>query len=191
MIMIELSQKISTMESSRTREKLYIIVNSSHRTSSRIEIQKRHDLSMQDLPSLMAFLGKESHKYPSIPTRINAVSIWSRMECGMSSPFQTHTIKRWSGIFFYISLYFPWTMWTAMYRVFRKAMRQISMWFRTWHGQEYTWGVLYQILFFRRYWHWFRWQKPDLSSLLPPWLHLSPILMILWKRLLLICRVSK
>ena len=82
---------------------------------------------MQALPSLMAFLGKEIQRYPSSPTSINVVSIWSGMECGMSSPFQTHTIKRRGGIFFYISLYFPWNTWNAMYRVFRKALRQISM----------------------------------------------------------------
>ena len=31
-----------------------------------------------------------------------------RMECGTSCPFHTHTIKRRGGIFFYISLDFPW-----------------------------------------------------------------------------------
>ena len=35
--------------------------------------------------------------------------------------------KRRSEIFFYISLDFPWDMWNAMYRVFRKALRRISM----------------------------------------------------------------
>ena len=39
----------------------------------------------------------------------------------------TNTVKRRSGIFFYISLYLPWNTQNAMYRVFRKALRKISM----------------------------------------------------------------
>ena len=97
---------------------------------------------MQALPSLMTFLGKESQQYPSSPTRINAMSIWSGMECGISSPFQTHAIKIINGVLFYTSLDFPWNAWNTMYRVFRKALRQISMLFRTWRGQECTRGVL-------------------------------------------------
>ena len=49
------------------------------------------------------------------------------MEFGIYSIYQTSAIKRISGISFYISLYFPWNMWNAMYRVFRKALRLISM----------------------------------------------------------------
>ena len=45
----------------------------------------------------------------------------------MSSPFHKNAIKKRSGIFFYISLYFPWIAWNVMYRVFRKSLRQISM----------------------------------------------------------------
>ena len=140
---IWLFQEINIMKSSRTEEDLYIMVNSVHRPLKRRERQRRNVLSMQDLPSLMAFLGKEIQRYSSSPTSINAVSIWSGMEYGTSSPFQTHAINRRSGIFFYISLYFPWNMWEAMCRVFRKDLRRISMLFRTWRGQEYTWGVLY------------------------------------------------
>ena len=105
--MIESSQKISIMKSSRTVEDLYIMVNSAHRPSRRKERQRRYDLSMQALPILMAFLGKEIHQYPSSPTRINYVSTWSGMECDMSYPFQTHVIKIISGNFFYISIDFP------------------------------------------------------------------------------------
>ena len=40
-------------------EDLYIMVNSVHRPSRRRETQRRHDPSMQYLPSLMALLDKE------------------------------------------------------------------------------------------------------------------------------------
>ena len=56
-------------------EDLYTMVNFVHRPSRRNERQRIHDPSMQALPSLMAFLEKESQQYPSSPTRINAVSI--------------------------------------------------------------------------------------------------------------------
>ena len=144
---------------------------------------------MQALTSLMEFLGKEIQKYPSIPTRINAVSIWSGMEFDMSSPFQNHTKNIRSGIFFCISLDFPWNKWNAMYRVFRNSLRYISMLFRTLLGQECTAGVIYQILFFRRYWHWCRWHQEDIRSLSPPWLHFSLNFVMLCKILLLIWRV--
>ena len=49
------------------------------------------------------------------------------MESGMSSPFQTHAIKRISGIFFYIMFNLPRNMWITMYGVFRKALRKINM----------------------------------------------------------------
>ena len=115
--MIGLFQKTNMMMNSRNGEDLYTMVNSVHRPSRRKEIQRRHATSMQALTSLMAFLEKESQQYPSSPTRINAVSILSIMECGKSYTFQTHTIKRRGGIFFYINLYFPWNMSKAMYRV--------------------------------------------------------------------------
>ena len=151
--MIGLFQEITIMKNSRTGKDLYIMVNLVHRLSRINERQRRHAPSIQALPSLMALLEKESQKYPSSPTRINAMSILSWMECGMYSPFQTHTIK-WRGeIFFYISLDFPWNTWNAMYRVFRKALLYISLLFITWSGQECTWGVLCKILFFRRYSH--------------------------------------
>ena len=108
--MIALFQKTNMMKNSRTGEDLYAIVNFVHRPSRRNERQRRHSPSMQALPSLMAILEKESQQYPSSPTRINDVSILSTMECGTSSPYQTHTIKRRGGIFFYINLDFHWTM---------------------------------------------------------------------------------
>ena len=116
--MIGLFQKTNMMNNSRTGEDLYTMVNSVQRPSRRNERQRRHAPSMQALPSLMAFLEKESQKYPSSPTKINAMSIRSTMECGASSPFQNHAIKRRGGIFFYISLDFHWIMSRAMYRVF-------------------------------------------------------------------------
>ena len=155
--MIGLSQKIIIMKSSITGEELYIMVNSSQRPSMRRERQSRNAISMKYLRILMVFLGNEIQKYPSIPTRINAVRIWSGMKCGMSYPFHTHAIKRRSGILFYTSIYFPWTTWNSIYRFFIKSLRQISMLFRNWRGQEYTWGLICKIVFFRRYWHWCRW----------------------------------
>ena len=55
--MIGFFQEIGIMNNSRTGEGLYIMVNSVHSPSSLIEIQSRHAISMQALPSLMAFLG--------------------------------------------------------------------------------------------------------------------------------------
>ena len=63
------------MKNSRTGADIYIMVNSVHRPSKRKERQRKHDPSMQDLPSLMPLLDKESQQYPSSLTRINAVSI--------------------------------------------------------------------------------------------------------------------
>ena len=62
-------------KNSRTGEDLYTMVNFVHRPSRRNKIQRIHAPIMQDLPSLMAFLEKESQQYPSSPTRINSVSI--------------------------------------------------------------------------------------------------------------------
>ena len=160
------------------------MVNSVHIPSRRRIRHRRYATSMQDLPSLMVFLEKEIQRYPSSPTRINSVSIWSGMKCGTYSLFQTHTIKRRGENIFYISLYFPWNKWNAMYRVFWKDPRRISMLFITWRGQECTWWVLYKILFFRRYLYWCHWKQPDLRSFSSPWLHFSLIPMMLWRRLL-------
>ena len=73
--MIGLFQRTNMMNNSRTGEDLYTMVNYVHRHSRRNERQRRHDPSMQALPSFMTFLEKESQQYPSSPTRINAVSI--------------------------------------------------------------------------------------------------------------------
>ena len=63
------------MKNSKTGEDLYKMVNFVHIPSRRNERKRRHAPSIKALPSLMAFLEKESQKYPSSPTRINAVSI--------------------------------------------------------------------------------------------------------------------
>ena len=62
------------MRISKTGKDLSVMVDSARRPSSRIERHRRHATIMQALPSLMELLGKESHQYPSSPTRINAVS---------------------------------------------------------------------------------------------------------------------
>ena len=54
------------MKSSITGEDLLTMVDSARRTSRRGERNMIHDLNMQALPILMAFLGKESQQYPSI-----------------------------------------------------------------------------------------------------------------------------
>ena len=94
----------------KTGEDLYIMFDSVHRPSRRKERQRRYAPSIQSMPSLMAFVEKESHRYPSSLTRIYSVSILSGMECGTSSPFHTHVINRRGGIFLYISLDFPWNI---------------------------------------------------------------------------------
>ena len=63
------------MKNSGTGEDLYIMVNSVDRPSRIKERQRRNAPSMQALPILMAFLEKESQKYPSSNTSINAVII--------------------------------------------------------------------------------------------------------------------
>ena len=65
------------MNNSRTEEDLYTMVDSVHRPSITKERHRRHSPSIQALPSLMAFLDKESQHCPSSPTRINTVSILS------------------------------------------------------------------------------------------------------------------
>ena len=72
--MVVLFQTTNIMNNSRTGEDIYINSNSIHRPSKINERQRIHAPSMQALPSLMEFLEKESQKYPSSPTRINAVS---------------------------------------------------------------------------------------------------------------------
>ena len=62
------------MNSSRTDENLSIMVNSDCRPSRRRKIQRRHAPSIQDLQSLMTFLGKGIKQYTSSPTRISTVS---------------------------------------------------------------------------------------------------------------------
>ena len=52
------------MKNSRTGEDLYTMVNSVHIPSRGKERQRRNAPSMQDLPSLMAFLEKESQRHP-------------------------------------------------------------------------------------------------------------------------------
>ena len=56
--MIGISQRVITMKSSRASKDLSIMSNSAHRPSRRREIQRIPVPSMQDLPSLMAFLEK-------------------------------------------------------------------------------------------------------------------------------------
>ena len=72
-----------------------------------------------------------------------------------SLPYPCNKDKKWD-LLLHQSRFFL-AKWNTMYRVFRKALRQISMWFTTWCGNEYTWGLLSQRIFFRRHWHWWRW----------------------------------
>ena len=109
---------------------------------------------LQALSRLMGFQDNKTRKSPSNPAGINAVSIWPGMESEMYSPFQTHTVKKRIGIFFYISLHFPWNTCNAMYRVFRKALRQVSIFLKTWNCQECIWGALCCLIFFIIYWNW-------------------------------------
>ena len=157
-----------------TGKYLYIMVNSSHRPSRRRWIQRRPATSMQDIPNIMVFLGKEGQKLPSITTRINVVSILleTLVESFFSLPDLTN--NKINGILFFTNLNIPWNTWNVMSRSFRKVLRRISIWFRTWRGQEYIWGLLCQILIFRRNLRWCRWQKPDLRSMLSPYICFSP-----------------
>ena len=166
------------------------MVNSACIPSSRRVIHRRHAPSIQALQSLMELLGKEIHKSTLIPTRINIVRIWLVMGYGVSSPYQNLTINRRSGTFFFISLDFPWTTWNATSKSFRNILRRISICFRTCRGHDCTCGALSNIIFFRKYWHWCCWYQPYLRSMLPLWIHLSPITMVIWKRLLPIWRWS-
>ena len=166
-IIIGFLQGIITMNSSKDDKDLSIMANYVCIPSRRRGRQRIHALSMQDFTSLMAFLWIEIQKYPSSTTSINSMITWSGMEFGMSSTSHTHAINRRRGIFLYISIYFLWTTWNAMYRVFRKSLRQIIMLFRTWRGQEYSWGLLWQIIFFRRYLHWCHLKQPDLRYFSP------------------------
>ena len=97
------------MESSKTGGVLFKMVNYTRRTSIRREEQIGYDPSIQALSSLTIFLEKEVLKYLSNPTSINAMIMLSGMEYGMYSLYHNPTIKIRSGIYFYISIYFPWT----------------------------------------------------------------------------------
>ena len=106
--MIGFFQKISIIKSSRTVEDQYIMVNSSHRPSRRRGIQRRPATSMQDIPNIMVFLGKEGQKLPSITTRINVVSILleTLVESFFSLPDLTN--NKINGILFFTNLNIPW-----------------------------------------------------------------------------------
>ena len=142
------------------------------------------------MKSLMGFLGKEIKQLPSITTCINYAIILLWMRCWMYSPLQTLTNNRIRGIFFFTIINLTCNKWNTMPISFIKVLIKISMHFRTWHGQEYTWVELFQIPFFRGYWHWCLWQQPYMRYMLPPWLNFSLSTKMLWRRLLLIWRVS-
>ena len=97
------------MEISKTGKVLFTMANSARRTSRGIEEQIGYAPSNQAMSSLTGFLEKETQKPLSNNTRINAARMLSGMEYGMSSLYQNPTIKIRSGIYFYISIYFPWT----------------------------------------------------------------------------------
>ena len=42
--------------------------------------------------------------------------------------------------------------WNSTQRSVRRVLWRISTWFRNWNGQECTWGLLCQMLFFKNYW---------------------------------------
>ena len=140
--MIGLLQGISTINSSRALYDLSIMVNSSHKPSIRIVIQRRYAPSMHCMPCLIVFPGNGIHKSTSSTIRINFVRIWSGMGCGIYSPYHTLSIKIWSGNFFYSSLYYPCTIWNTNPIAFIKSLRPTRMWFKTWHAYECTWGAL-------------------------------------------------
>ena len=73
--MIGLYQRIGTIKNLRTGKDLSIMVNFACRYSGRRKRQSMYAQIMQDLPSLMEIIGKESQQYPSSTTRINAVII--------------------------------------------------------------------------------------------------------------------
>ena len=116
--------------------------------------------------------------------------IWSVIWCEMYYPYQNISIKRGSGILFFISIDLHCTMWNSMSGYPRKDLRRINMWLRTRHGQECNWETFNQTILFIRYWHWCHWQKTYQRSMLPTLLHLSPITKMIWTRLLIIWRVS-
>ena len=136
--------------------------------------------SIQALPSLMVFLGEETHQFTPRSTGINVLIILSGMRCGIYSPCQNLWTKRRSGIFYFISLDYPWTKWNNGSISFRKDIICINTWFRTWCGQECTWGSLCLIIFFREYLHWFYWHQLYLRYMFPPRVHLFLIHTILY-----------
>ena len=165
------------------------MVNSTWRHSNRRGRQKRHAPNIQDLTSLMVLLEKGSHKYPSSHARINAVIMWPGMGFGMYSIYQTLANEIINGIFFSISLNLPWKIWNSMLGTPRKVLRWVNTWYRKWCGKECTRGLICQMIFFRSYWHWCRWQKPKLRSMLPSWIDLSLIHMMLCRILFIIWRL--
>ena len=101
-----MSQWVSIMKNSRTGKEVSTMVHSIRKTSMIIGRHRIYAPSIQYLPSLMELLGNEMYKPPSSPIKINPVTIRSGMGCRVSPPEYIPKIKRGSGIFFLISLYF-------------------------------------------------------------------------------------
>ena len=94
--------------------------------------------------------------------------------------------KKWDLLLYQYQFYLDYAKFYI--KNFRRFLRHINMCFRTWRVQECTWGTLFQMPFFRRYWDWCHRQILELRSILPQWLPFSLIPMMLWRRLLIICR---
>ena len=101
----------------------------------------------------------------------------------MSSPCHIFATNRTIGIYFSTCTYLLCVIWNSMLREPIRVLIQMKMWFRIWHGKEFSWGALCKNIFFSEYWHWYLWQQLGLRSRLPPLLPLFTIPMMLWKTL--------
>ena len=133
--MIRLFQGDYTTRTSRTGNDLSIMVNYYHMHLSRREKQRIKDPGIDYIPILLELIGKVNQKFPSSNTGINAVIMWLGMVCGVSYPCHTLVTKRGSDLFFLISICFRRTKQNTASRFFRRAIRQINMWFIIWRDK--------------------------------------------------------
>ena len=127
-IMTGFLQGTSITKNSKTGEDLFITVISVHRTSRGREENIIYDPSFKAFSSLTRLLDKEIWQSLSNNTRINTMSTWSEMGCGMSSLFHKLENKIKIGIYSWIIPYLICIMWNSMPISLRRVLWKMNLW---------------------------------------------------------------
>ena len=138
-IMTGFLQGTSITKNSKTGEDLFITVISVHRTSRGREENIIYDPSFKAFSSLTRLLDKEIWQSLSNNTRINTMSTWSEMGCGMSSILQNLATKRKIVIYFSIITYLICIMWNSMSISLRRVLCQMHIWENTYDTRFHIW----------------------------------------------------